>query len=570
LIIEKKQLKEDEKMRNDKFKLHDYSSWIYGVIVPIIFFAISILLAWPVSSVALTVNSTNDPGNGVCDLAECTLREAVNSTPAGGTVDFNISLPNTITLDVLSGDIDINKPLIIIGPGADQLTISGNSSSRIFNVDDGLVTQIEVEISGLTLTEGQALDGGAINNFENLKIDNCTFSGNNADSSGGGISNSDPLSNLTVTNGTFTGNTAGQGGGVVNELGTLIVTNSTFSGNSAGTSGGGVRNLDTLTVTNSTFSGNSAGTSGGGIGNSRGTLTVTNSTFTGNTADSSGGGISNSSSVGDLTVTNSTFSGNIAVTVGGGIVNDSTLTVTNSTFTGNSASGGGGILNDDFAGASTNLLNTIMANSLSGGNCAGTFFDDDFNIDDGMTCGFSEAGSQSNTNPQLDPAGLQDNGGPTQTIALQPLSPAIDAIPDGTNGCNMTITTDQRGFVRPVDGPDSDSDEECDIGAFEFGSFSDADSDGIPDDADNCPNSDLSPTVVIDGCDSGVENSLSVLDQVGCTISDLIAEIAESSSNHGQFVSGVSHLTNELKKDGIIIESEKGVIQHCADQANIP
>ena len=33
-----------------------------------------------------------------------------------------------------------------------------------------------------------------------------------------------------------------------------------------------------------------------------------------------------------------------------------------------------------------------------------------------------------NIDPMLDPAGLQDNGGPTFTIGLQSISPAIDAI----------------------------------------------------------------------------------------------------------------------------------------------
>jgi hypothetical protein len=51
-------------------------------------------------------------------------------------------------------------------------------------------------------------------------------------------------------------------------------------------------------------------------------------------------------------------------------------------------------------------------------------------------------------NPKLGP--LQNNGGPTHTLALLPGSPAIDAgnnvlIPPG-------ITTDQRGFQRIVNG----------------------------------------------------------------------------------------------------------------------
>ena len=87
------------------------------------------------------------------------------------------------------------------------------------------------------------------------------------------------------------------------------------------------------------------------------------------------------------------------------------------------------------------------------------------------------------------------------------------------------------------------------------------------DDPDECPNSDLSATVVIDGCDSGVPNTLF---SSGCTISDFIAACADGASNHGQFVSCVSHMTNDLKKAGTITGQQKDAIQSCAAQADIP
>ncbi|MBI3247763.1 MAG: hypothetical protein HYZ50_14765 [Deltaproteobacteria bacterium] len=95
----------------------------------------------------------------------------------------------------------------------------------------------------------------------------------------------------------------------------------------------------------------------------------------------------------------------------------------------------------------------------------------------------------------------------------------------------------------------------------------DLDGDGIPNDEDHCPNSDLSPTVVIDGCDSGVENDLL---GNGCTIADQVHECAVNVGNHGRFVSCVAHLTNGLKKAGVITGQEKGAIQSCAAQANLP
>jgi hypothetical protein len=95
----------------------------------------------------------------------------------------------------------------------------------------------------------------------------------------------------------------------------------------------------------------------------------------------------------------------------------------------------------------------------------------------------------------------------------------------------------------------------------------DSDEDGVPDDQDECPDSNLSGTVVINGCNSGVPNTVF---PSGCTISDMIVECAENASNHGRFVSCVSHLTNDLKKAGTITGQQKGAIQSCAAQANIP
>ncbi|MFI5396701.1 MAG: choice-of-anchor Q domain-containing protein [Candidatus Binatia bacterium] len=207
------------------------------------------------------------------------------------------------------------------------------------------------------------------------------------------------------------------------------------NGNSAGSGdGGGIFNGGTLTVTNSTFSANSAGDgSGGGIFNNVGTVTVTNSTFSGNRADNGMGG-------------------------GGIFNNSSTLTVTNSTFFGNRATNGGAIYN---SGTMLTVTNSIVANSTSGGNCSGTITDDGHNIDDGTTCGFSGT-SLSNTNPMLAPAGLANNGGPTQTIALQATSPAINAGDKSVCAAPPVNHLDQRGFERPGIGHTS-----CSIGAYE-------------------------------------------------------------------------------------------------------
>jgi hypothetical protein len=72
------------------------------------------------------------------------------------------------------------------------------------------------------------------------------------------------------------------------------------------------------------------------------------------------------------------------------------------------------------------------------------------------------------------------------------------------------------------------------------------------------------PTIVINGCDTGVDDVL----YNGDRISELIKNIYFKAKNHGQFVRGVAVLTNDLMKAGFINSEEKGKIQSCAAQAN--
>ena len=91
--------------------------------------------------------------------------------------------------------------------------------------------------------------------------------------------------------------------------------------------------------------------------------------------------------------------------------------------------------------------------------------------------------------------------------------------------------------------------------------FPDADSDGVADDEDCNPNSDLRPTIVIGAIDTGVPNTLF---ENGCSMSDLIAQLAASARNHGDFVSAVTHLTDQWVLDGLITGQQKGAIQSAA------
>jgi hypothetical protein len=101
----------------------------------------------------------------------------------------------------------------------------------------------------------------------------------------------------------------------------------------------------------------------------------------------------------------------------------------------------------------------------------------------------------------------------------------------------------------------------------DVGWFPDADLDGVSDTVDQCLGSNLSPTVVIDGCNSGVPNTFFFS---GCTITDLVMNCAPGARNHGAFVSCVAQVTNNLKKSGIISGAQKGAIQSCAAKADIP
>jgi hypothetical protein len=184
-----------------------------------------------------------------------------------------------------------------------------------------------------------------------------------------------------------------------------------------------------------------------------------------------GGGIFNQYQ-GTLTINNSTLSGNSAITVhsgfpagsyGGGIRNWSgaTLSINNSTLSGNSAQHYGGI---DNRGSAT-FQNSILAGN-SGGNCfsgESIITSKGYNLSSDGSCDFDGPGDLNNTNPMLGP--LQNNGGPTKTMALLPGSPAIDAgSPSGcTDGQGHLLKTDQRGQPRP----NTEDTGGCDMGAYE-------------------------------------------------------------------------------------------------------
>ncbi len=113
------------------------------------------------------------------------------------------------------------------------------------------------------------------------------------------------------------------------------------------------------------------------------------------------------------------------------------------------------------------MKSTLLANNGSDGNCLLLDVTNSlgYNLADDSSCTLSGPGDENNVTPGagLDPKGLQSNGGPTQTIALLPSSPAVDYIPvaDCTDTNGNPVITDQRGVSRPQG-------KGCDVGAYEL------------------------------------------------------------------------------------------------------
>jgi hypothetical protein len=327
-------------------------------------------------------------------------------------------------------------------PAIDMVTnLSGSAATPgslpygVANANAGDTVQFAANLNGDTITLGNTLDIS-----KSLTIDGAD---NGITVNGGGnrvflieAGNTVAINGLTIT-----------GGAPV------------FGG------GGGIRNNGLLSLSSSTVTGNSA-TIGGGIYNG-GTMTMSGDTVNNNTAtfgDGGGGGVYNQ---GTLTVSNCTIAVNEAAGGGGGITNDGVLNVGNSTVAYNSVTktppDGGGIHN--FAGHQLSLLNTIVFNPNSGAKTENDVFGpiaqaqgDVFGSAVTIGGGGDMGGNQFNANPLLGP--LQNNGGPTATMALLPGNPAIGAGAGASLIPGLSVpTTDQRGEPRPANS--------IDVGAFQ-------------------------------------------------------------------------------------------------------
>ncbi len=278
-------------------------------------------------------------------------------------------------------------------------------------------------------------NGGGIDIYlHQILIEDSLISGNTTSTDGGGLSSFDHNQVVIELIGSqLINNTAqSEGGGLYHRSGSAFITDTLLMSNTAVT-GGGIYNSGALTATRSPIAGNLSTGNGAGMANVAAALLI-NSTVSGNQAQAQGGGLYQSSgATPELSVIHTTITGNSSGTGGDGLyLNAGPAVFTNSLVTGN--------------GTENCAANT------------GSFSSSGYNLEDADTCNFAQITDLTNTVPLL--GSLADNGGDTQTHALLSGSPAIDAIPTGTNGCGDSYTEDQRGVSRPLG-------LGCDIGAYE-------------------------------------------------------------------------------------------------------
>ena len=308
--------------------------------------------------------------------------------------------------DLSRGALKLLRPVTITGRGARQTVVNGTGITRVF------ANWSTATITGLTITGGfmppispllpLPIGGAGIANIGVLRLQQVAVSGNHADF-GAGIFNY-PLSFLTISDSVVNGNSGLEAAGIRFDSGGRVV-NTTITGNTA------VSRADRP----GTESGFGAGVNARGATPS--TLTIVNSTIAGNSASKGGAGINVAQGYPPFIV---------------GIPLAQSVSLRNTIVAGNAAATGS---------ADCNSLGIVRFRSRG------------HNLASDRTCPFKLPSDLRNTNPRLGP--LANNGGPTDTLALLPDSPAINA--GGSAGCPAT---DQRGVPRPPG--------HCDIGAFQL------------------------------------------------------------------------------------------------------
>jgi CSLREA domain-containing protein len=457
----------------------------------------------PVCVPEYTVTKTTDTNDGVCNVSDCSLREAVDNAnacpgpqtihlPAGGYI---LTIAGAEEDANATGDLDITDDLSILGVGAPS--VDGGGIDRAFEVFSPAMVDMDL----LIIVNGVAQLGGGIRNHGNLTIANSSIHDNVAEvppggvggSAGGGIFNE--AGTLTLLGTQIFDNVADGGGGIHNfATATLIAEDVLVQGNMANEMAGGIWNnfAANATLTNVELRDNDAVVHGAGIYNA-GFLDANWITLVENVAGLDGGGLWVSPD-GETFLYDAWFTNNNAGR-GGGIFNQGLTHLYRSSVNNNSAlAGQGGGAYNDFGGllllqntmVSANMVDpptlpggsgifnlndmrlefvTMAYNNTDGirndagghftirssivayhalGNCTGTsgMPSSGHNIEDDDTCGLVESSDLINTNPQL--AFLASNGGNGLSQMPNPGSPAIDS-----GDMDKCIAEDQRSIARP-------------------------------------------------------------------------------------------------------------------------
>jgi hypothetical protein len=397
-------------------------------------------------ALAHVVNTCDDaPVLPICDgKDDGTLRKAYFCAQNNDTIDLTQLTCSKITLSAPLTSSPVT--LSLYGPGKDKLAIDGAGQFRVLVHNGGPYDGLYV--NGLTITNGR-YDSP----YDDAQGGGCIFSSGNV------------FVNYSVVSSCFAESPYGVAtGGAIYAKGTAdlyhsSVTSSTASGGYQGLAVGGGVHAHTVDLNRSTISGNTATSSALSIagGVSAQTIYAYYSTISGNSAAGGGGAFADRAYL-----TDSTISGNHAdYGPFGGLYARYSAQVFSSTIAGNTSAGDSAAgLYVRYASTLTTILhNTIIANNTTGG------IESDVSTGPGLTISGSnnlimahpiEATVPADTisaDPKLGP--LQDNGGPTRTMALKAGSPAIDK--GGVTG----LHADQRGSKRVIG-------SNPDIGAFEL------------------------------------------------------------------------------------------------------
>ena len=354
-------------------------------------------LAGPLCAAPFTVTNNNDAGPG-------SLRDAVaqsNASPGADTISFAV----TGIIVLTTGQLSINGPLTITGPGSASLTIAGNNTSRIFSIFENVAdvcatpgTDFPVSISGLTLMDGRRTTdqpGGAMYAEKTLTLNDVVVSDSQA-KSGGGLTVLTRYAGqtLTITSSTFAANTArpfagSTAGGVGTVGGGLFVAERCFGATTANV---------VIDIFDSVFIGNKTrpatfGSQGAGIAIfTLGAVQIVRSRIAGNAivsqavpVNNRGAGLSiNSAS--SVNIVSSEISDNSSERAPGlrFITEDPNLqtpatamavNITNSTIAGNIATTGGAAGIGVYGNVEIDLDNSTVSNNIGTGGLAAVRFD---------------------------------------------------------------------------------------------------------------------------------------------------------------------------------------------------